>query len=111
MKGIAKDIIVITYSLIITDERLVQEQEKNKERGAHISDDKVRRAIIRERIEELIGDEKKKSSFFIYEGMVRWRFCCLDSLPLIACVSSVKNTRESFPIGLYGMLSSGLSFL
>ena len=62
MKGIAKEIIVITYSLVVTDERLEQEQERNKERGVRISDDKVRRTIIKERIIELIGDEKKKSS-------------------------------------------------
>ena len=50
MKGIAKETIVITYSLGVTDERLAQEQERNKEHGIHISDDKVRRAIIKERI-------------------------------------------------------------
>ena len=74
MKGIAKEIIVITYSLVVTDERLEQEQERNKEHGVRISDDKVWRTIIKERIIELIGDEKKKSSFFIYEGTVRC-FC------------------------------------
>ena len=85
MKGIAKEIIVITYSLVVTDERLEQEQERNKERGVRISDDKVRRTIIKERIIELIGDEKKKSSFFIYEGTVRC-FCRFGLFFIIKCL-------------------------
>ena len=71
MKAIAKDVIVQNYNIIATDEQVVREQEKNKERGVHIPDVRVRRTIIKERIRELIGDEKKKNCFFIYEGTVR----------------------------------------
>ena len=70
MKAIAKDIVVQNYNIVVTDEQVVHEQEKNRERGVHSSDDRVRRTIIKQRIVELIGDEKKKTCFFIYEGTV-----------------------------------------
>ena len=71
MKAIAKDIVVQNYNIVATDEQVVREREKNKERGVLISDVQVRRTIIKERIKELIGDEKRKNCFFIYEGTVR----------------------------------------
>ena len=96
MKAIAKDIIVQNYNIVATDERVAQEQEKNKERGVHISDARVRTTIIKERIIELIGDEKKKNCFFIYEGTV----CCSiisEGVLLIAPLCSVKNIMVTFP--------------
>ena len=97
MKAIAKDIVVQNYNIVVTDERVVQEQEENKKRGVHISNDRVRRAIIKERIIELIGDEKKKNCFFIYEGTVRHSSISEDLL-LIPPLCSVKNIMAIFPI-------------
>ena len=96
MKAIAKDIIIQNYNIVATDERVVQEQEKNKERGMYISDVRVRRSIIKERIMELIGDEKKKNCFFIYEGTVRHSFI-FEVLLLIAPLCSVKNIMAISP--------------
>ena len=95
MKAIAKDIVVQNYNIIVTDERVVQEQEENKKRGVHISNDRVRRTIIKERIMELIGDEKKKHCFFIYEGTVCHPFI-FEVLLLIAPSRSVKNITAIF---------------
>ena len=96
MKAIAKDIVVQNYSIVVTDERVEQEQEENKKRGVHISNDRVRRIIIKGRIMELIGDEKKKSCFFIYEGMVR-DSVIFEGMLLTAPLCSVKNIMETFP--------------
>ena len=96
MKAIAKDIVVQNYSIVVTDERVVQEQEENKKRGVHISNDRVRRTIIKERIMELIGDEKKKICFFIYEGTVRHSFI-FEVLLLITRLHSVKNIMAISP--------------
>ena len=96
MKAIAKDIIIQNYNIVATDERVMQEQEKNKERGMYISDVRVRRSIIKERIIELIGDEKKKTCFFIYEGMVR-DSVIFEGMLLTAPLCSVKNIMETFP--------------
>ena len=110
MKAIAKDIIIQNYNIVATDEQVIQEQEKNKERGVHISDVRVRRTIIKERVIELIGDEKKKTCFFIYEGTVSHsiisKILQLSSLPC-----SVKNIMVTFPIEQLGTLSSKPSFL
>ena len=95
MKAIAKDIVVQNYSIVVTDEQVEQEQEENKKRGVHISNDRVRRIIIKERIMELIGDEKKKSCFFIYEGTVCHSFI-FEVLLLIAPLHSVKNIMATF---------------
>ena len=95
MKAIAKDIVVQNYNIVVTDERVVQEQEENKKRGVHISNDRVRRTIIKERIMELIGDEKKKHCLFIYEGTVRHPFI-FEVLLLIAPSRSVKNITAIF---------------
>ena len=96
MKAIAKDIIVQNYNIIATDERVAQEQEKNKERGMHISDVRARATIIKERIKELIGDEKRKNCFFIYEGTVRHSFI-FEVLLLNAPLHSVKNIMAISP--------------
>ena len=96
IKAIAKDIVVQNYNIAITDEWVVQEQEENKKRGVHISNDRVRRAIIKERILELIGDEKRKNCFFIYEGTVRYSFV-FEILLLIAPLCSVKNIMAISP--------------
>ena len=96
MKAIAKDIVVQNYNIVATDEQVVRERERNKERGVLISDVQVRRTIIKERIIELIGDEKKKNCFFIYEGTV----CCSiisEGVLLIAPLCSVKNIMVTFP--------------
>ena len=97
MKAIAKDVIVQNYNIITTDEQVVREQEKNKERGVHIPDVRVRRTIIKERIRELIGDEKKKNCFFIYEGTVR-QSIVLEVVLLTALLCSVKSIMATFPI-------------
>ena len=96
MKAIAKDIIVQNYNIIATDERVAQEQEKNKERGMHISDVRARATIIKERIKELIGDEKRKNCFFIYEGTVR-QSIVLEVVLLTALLCSVKSIMAIFP--------------
>ena len=96
MKAIAKDVIVQNYNIIATDEQVVREQEKNKERGVHIPDVRVRRTIIKERIRELIGDEKKKNCFFIYEGTVR-QSIVLEVVLLTALLCSVKSITAIFP--------------
>ena len=95
MKAIAKDVIVQNYNIIATDEQVVREQEKNKERGVHIPDVRVRRTIIKERIRELIGDEKRKNCFFIYEGTVRGSIIFKVML-LTALLCSVKHTMATF---------------
>ena len=95
MKAIAKDIVVQNYSIVVTDERVEQEQEENKKRGVHISNDRVRRIIIKERIIELIGDEKRKNCFFIYEGTVRGSIIFKVML-LTALLCSVKHTMATF---------------
>ena len=96
MKAIAKDIVVQNYNIVVTDEQVMREQERNKEKGTCVSDDKVRKAIIRQRVIELIGDEKRKSSFFIYEGTVRCspllKFSLFDYF-----ISSVIGIMETFP--------------
>ena len=96
MKAIAKDIVVQSYNIVATDEQVVREQEKNRERGVHSSDDRVRRTIIKQRIVELIGDEKKKTCFFIYEGTVRHSFI-FEVLLLNAPLHSVKNIMAISP--------------
>ena len=97
MKAIAKDIVVQSYNIVATDEQVVREQEKNRERDVHTPDDRVRRSIIKQRIIELIGDEKKKNCFFIYEGTVScsviFRIPRLSSL-----LYSAKNIMVTFPI-------------
>ena len=95
MKAIAKDIIVQNYNIVATDERVAQEQEKNKERGVHISDARVRTTIIKERIIELIGDKKRKNCFFIYEGTVRGSII-FKVILLTALLCSVKHTMATF---------------
>ena len=96
MKAIAKDIVVQNYSIVVTDERVEQEQDENKKRGVHISNDRVRRIIIKERIMELIGDEKKKSCFFIYEGAVCYSSIS-EILLLIPPLCSVKDIMAISP--------------
>ena len=96
MKAIAKDIVVQNYNIVVTDEQVVHEQDKNRERGVHSSDDRVRRTLIKQRIIELIGDEKKKTCFFIYEGMVR-DSVIFEGMLLTAPLCSVKNIMETFP--------------
>ena len=103
MKAIAKDIVVQNYSIVVTDERVEQEQEENKKRGVHISNDRVRRIIIKGRIMELIGDEKKKSCFFIYEGTVS-RSIISKILQFSSLPFSVKNITVTFPIERLGTL-------
>ena len=97
MKAIAKDIVVQSYNIVATDEQVIREQEKNREQGVCTPDDRVRRTIIKRRIIELIGDEKKKNCFFIYEGMVGcsiiFRILWLNSLPY-----SAKDVMVTFPI-------------
>ena len=95
MKAIAKDIVVQNYNIVVTDEQVVHEQEKNRERGVHSSDDRVRRTIIKQRIIELIGDEKKKTCFFIYEGTVRGSII-FKVILLTALLCSVKHTMATF---------------
>ena len=97
MKAIAKDIIVQNYNIVATDERVAQEQEKNKERGVHISDARVQTTIIKEQIIELIGDEKRKNCFFIYEGTVSCSII-FNTTWLSSLLYSVKNIMVTFPI-------------
>ena len=97
MKAIAKDVVVQNYNIVATDEQVVREQEKNKERGVLVSDVRVQRSIIKERIIELIGDEKKKNCFFIYEGTVRQPIIFKVML-LTAPLCSVKSIMATFPI-------------
>ena len=99
MKAIAKDVVVQNYNIVATDEQVIQEQEKNKERGVLISDVRVRRSIIKERIIELIGDEKKKNCFFIYEGTVR-KLVVLILMLLTATLCSVKSIMAISPTEL-----------
>ena len=96
MKAIAKDIVVQNYNIVVTDEQVMREQERNKEKGTCVSDDKVRKAIIRQRVIELIGDEKKKNCFFIYEGTVR-QSIVLEVVLLTALLCSVKSITAIFP--------------
>ena len=103
MKAIAKDIVVQNYNIVVTDEQVVHEQEKNRERGVHSSDDRVRRTIIKQRIVELIGDEKKKTCFFIYEGTVS-RSIISKILQFSSLPFSVKNITVTFPIERLGTL-------
>ena len=99
MKAIAKDVVVQNYNIVATDEQLIREQEKNKERGVLISDVRVRRSIIKERIIELIGDEKKKNCFFIYEDTVR-QPVVLKVMLLTTLLCSVKSIMAIFPTEL-----------
>ena len=96
MKAIAKDVVIQNYNIVATDEQVVREQEKNKERGVLVSDVRVRRSIIKERIIELIGDEKKKNCFFIYEGTVRQPIVFKVML-LTAALCSAKSIMVIFP--------------
>ena len=90
MKAIAKDVVIQSYNIVASDEQVIREQEKNKERGVLISDVRVRRSIIKERIIELIGDEKKKNCFFIYEGTV-CQPIVFKVMSLTAALCSVKS--------------------
>ena len=97
MKAIAKDIVIQNYNIVATDEQVIREQEKNKEQGVHTPDDRVRRTIIKQRIIELIGDEKKKNCFFIYEGTVSCSII-FNTTWLSSLLYSVKNIMVTFPI-------------
>lgn len=64
MKANAKDIVVQTYNLVVTDEMLAQWRSENS--NLSINNDKLRAKILKDRIVYLIGDAEMKDSFFIY---------------------------------------------
>ena len=99
MKAIAKDVVIQSYNIVASDEQVIREQEKNKERGVLISDVRVRRSIIKKRIIELIGDEKKKHCFFIYEGTVS-QLVVSKLMLLTVPLCSVKSIMAIFPTEL-----------
>ena len=96
MKAIAKDIVVQNYSLVVDDDQLVLEQQNNEHQGMYTSDDRLRRVLIQKRIVQLIGDEKRKSSFFIYDGTVRHLY--FSHAVTKYYFSSVIITKETSPI-------------
>ena len=64
MKANAKDIVVQSYNLVVTDEMLVQWRLENS--GVSMNNDKLRAKLLKDRIVDLIGDAEMKDSFFIY---------------------------------------------
>ena len=64
MKANAKDIVIQSYNLVISDEMLEQWRTENS--GVSMSDKKLRTKLLKDRIVGLIGDAETKDSFFIY---------------------------------------------
>ena len=71
MKANAKDIIVQSYNLVVSDETLTKWRMKNND--VSMSDEKLRAKLLKERIADLIGHAGAKDSYFIYgRGTVRY---------------------------------------
>ena len=58
MKANAKDIVVQSYNLVVTDEMLVQWRLENS--GVSMNNDKLRAKLLKGRIVDLIGDAEMK---------------------------------------------------
>ena len=70
MKAHAKEIIVQSYNLVVSDEMLTKWRMKNSD--ISMSDEKLRTKLLKDHIVDLIGDTESKDSFFIYgRGTVR----------------------------------------
>ena len=70
MKANAKDIVVLSYNLVISDEMLTKWRTQNSD--VSMSDEKLRAKLLKERIASLIGHAGAKDSYFIYgRGTVR----------------------------------------
>ena len=78
MKANAKDIVIQSYNLVISDEMLEQWRTENS--GVSMSDKKLRTKLLKDRIVGLIGDAETKDSFFIYgRGTVGHAACIVSS--------------------------------
>ena len=70
MKAHAKEIIVQSYNLVVSDEMLTKWRMKNSD--ISMSDEKLRAKLLKERIADLVGHTGAKDSYFIYgRGTVR----------------------------------------
>ena len=70
MKANAKDIIIQSYSLVVSDEMLTKWRTKNSD--VSMSDEKLRAELLKEHIADLVGHAGAKDSYFIYgRGTVR----------------------------------------
>ena len=77
MKANAKDIIVQSYNLVVSDEMLSQWHTEN--RGVSMSNGNLRAKLLKDRIIDLIGDAERKDSFFIYgRGSVSHAICIMS---------------------------------
>ena len=64
MKANAKDIIIQSYNLVISDEMLSQWRMENS--GVSMSNEKLHVKLLKDRIRDLIGDAETKDTFFMY---------------------------------------------
>ena len=84
MKANAKDIIIQSYSLVVSDEMLTKWRTKNSD--VSMSDEKLRTRLLKDHIVDLIGDAETKDSFFIYGRGTVSRATCIISSPLTCFV-------------------------
>ena len=77
MKAIAKDLVLLRYNIVYSDDALEVYHDCENE---HISDDvdfeELRSQFVRRRVNDLIGSPESSSSYFIMTGPV-------SSLPCI----------------------------
>ena len=64
MKANAKDIVVLSYNLVISDEMLTKWRTKNSD--VSMSDEKLRAELLKEHIADPVGHAGAKDSYFIY---------------------------------------------
>ena len=80
MKAHAKEIIVQSYNLVVSDEMLTKWRMKNSD--ISMSDEKLRTRLLKDHIIDLIGDAETKDSFFIYGRGTVSHAACIISSPL-----------------------------